>query len=202
MISEAGWPRKSAAGARPVREALLRLKHEGFIEVLSQPRSDGRAIGYPETDGIARGSPSAGGSRRSPRRERPRWMREPKCEGSASNQARGGSRGQEALSSRQQSVHEIKARAARNATLEKTIGTINGLARRFWYAYIEDTGQFERPLNFTIVFWRRWRPVCRTRRPLRRPSFWTSWRALAVTHSSGGPRFAEPMHAAHCTKAD
>ena len=39
-------------------------------------------------------------------------------------------------------IHEVLSRAAHNSVLASSISVIHSLSRRFWYAYIEDTGGF------------------------------------------------------------
>ena len=39
-------------------------------------------------------------------------------------------------------IHQAEARAARNSVLASSLGVIHGLSRRFWYAYLDETGGF------------------------------------------------------------
>jgi len=145
MISENKLAEELGCGRTPIREALLRLKHEGFIDVFPSrgamvARSDILKqmelleVRRPLEDLVVR----LAAKRATP--EERNEMRKLGIEIRRAATARDRRRYLRA----NRAVHEIKARAARNATLEKTIGTINSLARRFWYAYIEDTGQFEK----------------------------------------------------------
>lgn len=145
MISESRLAEEVGCGRTPVREALLRLKHEGFIEVFPSrgamvapsdilKQMELLEVRRPLEDLVVRLA-----AKRATLDERAEMRR---LGVEIKRAAAVGDRKRYLRANR--AVHEIKARAARNATLEKTIGTINGLARRFWYAYIEDTGQFEK----------------------------------------------------------
>jgi DNA-binding GntR family transcriptional regulator len=145
MISESRLGEELGCGRTPIREALLRLKHEGFIEVYPSrgamvapsdilKQLELLEVRRPLEDLVVRLA-----AKRATQEERAE-MRGLGAE--IKRAAAAGDRKHYLRANR--AVHEIKARAARNSMLEKTIGTINGLARRFWYAYIEDTGQFKK----------------------------------------------------------
>jgi DNA-binding GntR family transcriptional regulator len=145
MISESRLADELGCGRTPIREALLRLKHEGFIEVFPSrgamvapsdilKQMELLEVRRPVEELVVR----LAAKRATPdeRTEMRRLGVEIKRTAAAGDRKR--------YLRANRAVHEIKARAARNAMLEKTIGTINGLARRFWNAYIEDTGQFKK----------------------------------------------------------
>lgn len=145
MISENKLAEEIGCGRTPIREALLRLKHEGFIEVFPSrgamvapsdilKQLELLEVRRPLEDLVVR---------LAAKRAAPDERAEMRKLGAEIRHA-AAARDRKRYLRANRAVHEIKARAARNATLEKTIGTINGLARRFWYAFIEDTGQFER----------------------------------------------------------
>lgn len=145
MISESRLADDLGCGRTPIREALLRLKHEGFIEVFPSrgamvapsdilKQMELLEVRRPLEDLVVRLA-----AKRATPEERAEMLKL-----GAEIKRAAAARDRKHYLRANRAVHEIKARATRNATLEKTIGTINGLARRFWYAYIEDTGQFEK----------------------------------------------------------
>lgn len=144
MISENGLSEELNCGRTPVREALQRLRNEGYVEI--HPRRGAlvssidvmRQIELLEVrrsleDLVVR----LAADRASPteRAEMLRLADEIVEAARASDQT--------GYLAANRAIHEIEARAARNAVLAKTIGVIHGLSRRFWYAYIEDTGSFD-----------------------------------------------------------
>jgi DNA-binding GntR family transcriptional regulator len=145
MISESRLADDLGCGRTPIREALLRLKHEGFIEVFPSrgamvapsdilKQLELLEVRRPLEDLVVR---------LAAKRATPEERAEMRRLGIEIKRAAAAKDRKQYLRANR-AVHEIKARTTRNATLEKTMGTVNGLARRFWYAYIEDTGQFEK----------------------------------------------------------
>lgn len=144
MISENQLCEELGCGRTPIREALQRLKLEGFIEI--HPRRGALVtpldvmkqlelleVRRPLEDLVAR----LAAERASPdeRREMLALAVDIKAAAAAGDRA--------GYLAANRSIHEVRTRATKNSMLAKTTGMIFGLSRRFWYAYIEDTGSFK-----------------------------------------------------------
>ena len=144
MISENGLAEELKCGRTPVREALQRLRNEGFVEI--HPRRGAlvssidvmRQIELLEVRRSLEDLVVRLAAERANAPERAEMLRLADAIVAAAAAA-----DQAGYLAANRSIHEIEARAARNAVLAKTIGVIHGLSRRFWYAYIEDTGTFD-----------------------------------------------------------
>lgn len=144
MISENQLSEELRCGRTPIREALQRLKHEGFVEIhpsrgaLVSPTDVMRQLELLEVRRSLEDLMVRLAAERATGEEREEMRRLATEIGEAAAR-----REQERYLRANRTIHEISARAARNTVLAKTIGQIHGLSRRFWYAYIEDTGSFE-----------------------------------------------------------
>ncbi|PXW57195.1 DNA-binding GntR family transcriptional regulator [Chelatococcus asaccharovorans] len=143
MISENQLADELNCGRTPIREALQRLKLEGFIEI--HPRRGALVtpvdvmrqlelleVRRPLEDLVAR----LAAERATPdeRREMLRLADEITAAAERGDQR--------AYLSANRAIHDIRTKASRNAMLSRTMGLVLGLSRRFWYAYIQDTGSF------------------------------------------------------------
>lgn len=144
MISESSLREQLGLGRTPVREALQRLRLEGYVDIHPSRGAlvtevDVRRqlqlleVRRPLEDLMVR----TGAERASSvdRRELER-LAEEIGQVAASGDAR-------AFLLMTRSVQEALAAAARNPELVKAIGVVHGLSRRFWYSYIEDENAFE-----------------------------------------------------------
>ncbi|RTL48984.1 MAG: GntR family transcriptional regulator [Bradyrhizobiaceae bacterium] len=144
MISEKKLAEELQCGRTPVREAVQRLRLEGYIDVhpsrgvqvssmdvfrqfelleVRRPLEDLVVRLAAERATSAERAAMADLATRfstvAVARDRPAYL--------ATNRA----------------IHQAIARAAHNGILANSIGTIHGLSRRFWYAHIEDEDFFE-----------------------------------------------------------
>lgn len=142
-VSENRLSEELGCGRTPIREALLRLKHEGFVEILPSrgawvaPIDVMKQIELLEVRRALEDLVVRRAAVRASAEERAEMGRL-----GAAMKAAAVDRDRKRYLDSNRAIHEIKARAARNAVLAKTIGAVNGLSRRFWYAYIEDTDSF------------------------------------------------------------
>lgn len=143
MISENRLSEEIGCGRTPIREALLRLKLEGFVEI--HPRRGALVtpvdvmkqlelleVRRPLEDLVAR--LAAERANAGERAEMRAMADEIEAAARASDRAR--------YLKANRAIHEIRTRAARNGMLARTMAGVLGLSRRFWYAYIEDTDSF------------------------------------------------------------
>lgn len=142
-ISENRLSEEIGCGRTPIREALLRLKHEGFVEIFPSrgawvaPIDVMKQIDLLEVRRSLEDLVVRLAAVRATADERLEMQRL-----GAAMQDAAAERDRKRYLDANRAIHEIKARAAHNAVLAKTIGSVNGLSRRFWYAYIEDTDSF------------------------------------------------------------
>ena len=143
MISENQLSAQLGCGRTPIREALQRLKFEGFVEihprrgVLVAPidvvkQLELLEVRRPLEDLIVRLA-----AVRALDRERTE-MQLLATEICAAAAAAAAVRYLHAT----RSIHELVSRAAHNSVLASSIGVIHSLSRRFWYAFIENSGCF------------------------------------------------------------
>jgi DNA-binding GntR family transcriptional regulator len=143
MLSENQLSEELGCGRTPIREALQRLRLEGFVEI--HPRRGALVtpvdvmkqlelleVRRPLEDLVARLAAERANAEE--RKEMLRLAGEIVTAASASDRSR--------YLEANRAIHEIRTRAARNTMLAKTMSGVLGLSRRFWYAYIEDTGSF------------------------------------------------------------
>lgn len=143
MISEHRLSEDLKCGRTPIREALQRLKLEGFVEIharrgaLVSPvdvtkQLELLEVRRPIEDLVVRLA-----SERATKTEKVELA---KLASEILDAAKVGDRPRYLKANR--AIHEMRVRAAHNSMLSKTSGMINGLSRRFWYSYIEDTDSF------------------------------------------------------------
>lgn len=143
MISEARLAEEIGCGRTPIREALLRLKYEGYIDVFPSRGAMVSSVDVhkqlellevrrPLDDIVARLA-----AHRATAEER----REMIGLGQAIQQsARDGN--DLAYLSANRAIHEIKVRSTHNSMFVSTMARVNGLSRRFWYTYVTGTDAF------------------------------------------------------------
>jgi DNA-binding GntR family transcriptional regulator len=144
MISENQMSEHLGCGRTPIREALQRLKLEGYVEI--HPRRGAlvssidvrRQLELIEVRRSLEDLAVRLAAERAGEADRER-MRALAAE--IRDAARQRDRRRYLLANR--AIHEIYAQATGNGVLAKTLGPIYGLSRRFWYAHIEDTDSFD-----------------------------------------------------------
>lgn len=143
LLSESDLARRTGCGRTPVREALQRLKFEGFVTIL--PR---RGIMVTSAD-ITRQLELletrrpledlmvtlAADRASDAQREEMRRLADELEEAIAA-------RDRERYLTINQAIHRIEAEATHNRYLVRQIDIIHGLSRRFWYSFISDTDSF------------------------------------------------------------
>ena len=144
MISEKRLADDIECGRTPVREALQRLRLEGYIEVHPSRGVQVSAIDIfrqfellevrrPLEDLMVR--LAAERATPSQRASMPKLAQALAAAATA--------RDHRAFLITNRSIHETLAAAARNSVLANTMHGVHGLSRRFWFAYIEDEDVFE-----------------------------------------------------------
>ncbi|RWL92940.1 MAG: GntR family transcriptional regulator [Mesorhizobium sp.] len=137
MISEAQMGTELGCGRTPVREALQRLKLEGYVDV--HPRRGAlvtsvdvlKQLELLEVRRSLEDLMARLASLRATGAERRRLLA---LATEITVAAETGSRLD--FYSANKEIHELTAQATHNETFVKTIGPVHGLSRRFWYAYI------------------------------------------------------------------
>lgn len=148
MISENQLCADLRLGRSPIREALQRLKLEGYVEIharrgaLVMPFDVLRQIELLEVRRPLELTLTHLAIERATERERSE-MRATAAE--IVSAAAEGERVRYLNANR--AVHEIRIQSAHNGLLAQTMRVIFGLSRRFWFAYIEDTGSFSEAAN-------------------------------------------------------
>ena len=143
MISENQLSEQLGCGRTPIREALQRLKFEGYVEI--HPRrgvlvSPIDVIKQLELLEVRRPLESlvvrlAAARATEDERSAMRLL---------ADEIRAAAKAADAVRYLQatRAIHETEARAAHNSMLAASIGVIHGQSRRFWYARTEATGGF------------------------------------------------------------
>jgi DNA-binding GntR family transcriptional regulator len=143
MLSENQLSEQLGCGRTPIREALQRLKFEGYVEI--HPR---RGVLVAPVDVLKQLELLE--VRRPLERlvvrlaaARASDLERAEMRGLA-KEIRAAAAAEQAVRYLQatRTIHETEARAAHNAALAATIGVIHGQSRRFWYAQIEASGAF------------------------------------------------------------
>lgn len=143
MISESRLGEELGCGRTPIREALLRLKFEGYVEIYPSRGAMVSSIDVlkqlellelrrPLDDLVSRLA-----AKRVTANEKVEMLRL----GEAIKAAAAKKERMNYLHANR-AIHEIKAKATRNSMLEATLAQVNGLSRRFWYAYVVDADKF------------------------------------------------------------
>jgi DNA-binding GntR family transcriptional regulator len=143
MISENQLSERLGCGRTPIREALQRLRLEGFVEI--HPR---RGVLVSSIDVLkqlevleVRRPLECLMVRLASERASERERAEMRCLADEIRAAAATAAASRYLQATR-AIHQLEACAARNSVLASSIGVVHGLSRRFWYAYIEDTGGF------------------------------------------------------------
>ena len=143
MLSENQLSEQLGCGRTPIREALQRLKFEGYVEihprrgVLVAPidvlkQLELLEVRRPLENLVVRlAAARASELERAEMRGLAKEIRAAAAAGRPS-----------ATSRRRGQSTRLEARAAHNSALAATIGIIHGQSRRFWYAQIEASGAF------------------------------------------------------------
>lgn len=145
LISESDLTQRTGCGRTPVREALQRLKFEGFVDVMPRrgilvtPIDVTRQLELLETRRpleelmITLAAARATAEQRQEMRELADQLER------AINE-----RDRETYLAINQAIHALEAEAAHNRYLERQIEIIHSLSRRFWYSFIVDTESFSK----------------------------------------------------------
>ena len=143
MLSENQLSEQLGCGRTPIREALQRLKFEGYVEihprrgVLVAPidvlkQLELLEVRRPLEHLVVRlAAMRASDHQRLEMRDLAKEIRTAAAASDAVRYLRA-----------TRTIHEIEAGAAHNSALAATIGIIHGQSRRFWYAQIEASGSF------------------------------------------------------------
>jgi DNA-binding GntR family transcriptional regulator len=145
LITESELAQRTGCGRTPVREALQRLKLEGFVDVLPRrgmlvtPIDINRQLELLETRRPLEELMVSLAAVRATDDQR-REMRElaDQLEQAIQNEDR------ETYLAINRAIHALEAEAAHNRYLHRQIETIHSLSRRFWYSFIVDTESFSR----------------------------------------------------------
>lgn len=143
MISENQLSEQLGCGRTPIREALQRLKFEGFVEihprrgVLVTPIDVVKQLELLEVRRPLETLLARMAAVRAFDRERAEM-------GVLAQEIRDAATAMAAVRylHATRAIHEVLSRAAHNTVLASSISVIHSLSRRFWFAYIEDTGGF------------------------------------------------------------
>lgn len=145
LLSESDLARRLGCGRTPVREALQRLKFEGFVDILPRrgimvtPVDIHRQLELLETRRPLEELMVQLAALRASREERAR-MRDLADE--LERAMRDDDRTRFFAINRD--IHLVEAEAARNRYLKREIGVLHSLSRRFWYSAINDSDSFAR----------------------------------------------------------
>eukprot|EP00903_Cladosiphon_okamuranus_P000816 g814.t1 len=143
LLSENELSKELGCGRTPVREALQRLKFEGFVEVLPRrgilvtPVDVSRQLDLLETRRPLELQVVKLASRRAKEEERNKMLSlADALEDAIANEDR------DRYLEINKAIHLIEAEATNNPFLRSQIGMIHNLSRRFWYSFISDTKSF------------------------------------------------------------
>lgn len=143
MISENQLSDELGCGRTPIREALQRLRLEGFVEihprrgVLVSPIDVRRQLELLEVRRALDTRVASLAAARATDAERTEMRRLAAEIRDAANE-----REHARYLAANRAIHSIKATATRNSVIESMLAGINALSRRFWYSYVEDTDAF------------------------------------------------------------
>lgn len=145
LISESDLTRRTGCGRTPVRDALQRLKFEGFVDVLPRrgilvtPIDINHQLELLETRRPLEELMVSLAAERATDDQRAR-MRQlaDKLEAAISHKDR------QAYLAINRAIHVLEAEAAHNRYLLRQMETIHSLSRRFWYSFIADTDSFSK----------------------------------------------------------
>lgn len=144
MLSEKTLADQLKCGRTPIREALLRLKLEGYIDIhprrgaMVRPVDVLKQLDLLEVRRPLEATMASLAAERATPGERNLVLQL-----AEEILAAAGSDETGAYFQTNKTIHQTCAALTKNETLQKTIGVIHGLSRRFWYTYIEDERRHE-----------------------------------------------------------
>lgn len=143
LLSESDLARELGLGRTPVREALQRLKFEGFVEVMPRrgvlvaPIDVTRQLDLLETRRPLEEQMIRLATRRATEDERSEMLR--LADGLMAAVAAGD---RTSYLTFNKAIHEIEAQASHNEVLRQHMAVLHNLSRRFWFSMISDTERF------------------------------------------------------------
>jgi len=143
LLSEADLARELNCGRTPVREALQRLKFEGFVEILPRrgalvtPIDVNRQLDLLETRRPLEEQMVRLAARRATTEQRDEMRRLADGLLTAIRQ-----NDRASYLSINKAIHELQAAATQNQFLGQQMKVIHNLSRRFWFSFITDTASF------------------------------------------------------------
>ncbi len=143
LLSENDLARELTLGRTPVREALQRLKFEGFVEVMPRrgvlvaPIDITRQLDLLETRRPLEAQMIRLATRRATAAERAEMIR---LSDGLLAAIEAGDR--DSYLRFNKAIHEIEAQATHNTFLRQQMAVLHNLSRRFWFSMISDTGRF------------------------------------------------------------
>ncbi|MBK5959624.1 hypothetical protein CCR97_15625 [Rhodoplanes elegans] len=143
MISENRLSDELGCGRTPIREALQRLRLEGFVEihprrgVLVSPVDVRRQLELLEVRRALDTLVATQAALRATDAERKEMRR-------LADEIRDAAktRDRDRFLAANRAIHGIKAAATRNSVIESMLAGVNALSRRFWFSYVEDADAF------------------------------------------------------------
>lgn len=144
MLSEKVLAEELGCGRTPIREALLRLKLEGYVDIhpgrgaMVRPVDVLKQLDLLEVRRPLEATMARLAAERANDAERARVL---KLADEILEAARSGEMGLYFRTNRE--IHQTCAALTKNEALQQTMSVIHGLSRRFWYAHIEDERRFE-----------------------------------------------------------
>lgn len=145
LLSENDLTRRTGSGRTPVREALQRLKFEGFVNILPRrgvmvtPADIDRQLELLEARRPLEELMVTLAARRATEAQRDRMRQLADALERAI-----AARDRDRYLTINQAIHRIEAEATQNRYLLRQIEVLHGLSRRFWYFFINDTESFAR----------------------------------------------------------
>jgi DNA-binding GntR family transcriptional regulator len=143
LLTENDLARRVGSGRTPVREALQRLRLEGFVEVMPRrgilvtPVDIHRQLELLETRRPLEELMVYLAAARATTEQRDEMRRlADDLEAAIANNDRA------RYLDINKAIHLLEARSAHNRYLEREIGVLHSLSRRFWYSFIADTQSF------------------------------------------------------------
>ena len=143
LLSESDLARRTGCGRTPVREALQRLKFEGFVDILPRrgimvtPVDITRQLELLEMRRPLEGLMVSLGAVRATEGQRAKMRRL-----AADLEKAVSDRDRSVYLSINRSIHTVEAEAAGNRLLERQMQVVHNLSRRFWYSFISDADSF------------------------------------------------------------
>lgn len=143
MISENQLREELDCGRTPIREALQRLKLEGYVEVHPRRGVQVRPVDVLQQLKLLEVRRALEELMARLASERATGEERERLRGLAAAIRRAAEAQSPTYFEINRDIHRSLAAATHNETLVKSIGIIHGLSRRFWYAYIMDDKKLE-----------------------------------------------------------